>query len=166
MLRIRVTNFLRASCLGSALVLGACADHEQHDSAQLMDRSDRSDLGQIEEGSTDVDNPGAAPQQPSQAMDHAPTGKYQWNGNPERLSVGRNGSDDAVRQPRIVPNGLAKATPQTPPDARIVIVQKGDTLHSLAGRHNVTVASLNQANRLSGAPLQIGQRLVLPPVAR
>ncbi|MCC7493633.1 MAG: LysM peptidoglycan-binding domain-containing protein [Fimbriimonadaceae bacterium] len=42
-------------------------------------------------------------------------------------------------------------------------VQQGDTLFGIASRHEVTVDGLLQANRLAHtAPLQIGQKLVIP----
>ena len=41
-------------------------------------------------------------------------------------------------------------------------VQSGDTLTSLAGKHQVTVAALMQANALSTPKIVAGQTLVLP----
>lgn len=57
---------------------------------------------------------------------------------------------------------------QTPPVTDVVpvttyTVVRGDSLWSLAKKHNLTVAELAAANSLSAsAPLQLGQRLVIP----
>lgn len=54
------------------------------------------------------------------------------------------------------------AGPRTPP--RVYEVKAGDTLYSLAKKHNISVAALLKANRLPSAdvPLKVGQRLVIP----
>lgn len=46
--------------------------------------------------------------------------------------------------------------------AASVVVAKGDTLHSLARRHNVGVDDLKRANGLSTDQIRIGQKLTIP----
>lgn len=42
------------------------------------------------------------------------------------------------------------------------IIARGDTLSGIAERYNVSVASIKDANRLSGSVIRVGQRLVIP----
>lgn len=46
---------------------------------------------------------------------------------------------------------------------RAYTVQKGDTLYSIAKRHNLTVEELQQINNLSGTNIGIGQTLLVTP---
>jgi hypothetical protein len=56
----------------------------------------------------------------------------------------------------------------TPAPQRMVVVQQGDTLWSIASDHypaddvRVRVDDIEQANGLQGPTIQVGQRLVLP----
>jgi len=43
------------------------------------------------------------------------------------------------------------------------VVQKGDTLSSIARQNGVSIAALKKANNLAGDSLAIGQKLTLPP---
>ena len=43
-----------------------------------------------------------------------------------------------------------------------VVVQKGETLTSIAKSHGVTVADLRKANNLTSDALKVGQKLVIP----
>lgn len=45
------------------------------------------------------------------------------------------------------------------------IVEKGDTLLSLAARFNISAETIRWANNLSGSTIQIGQKLVILPVS-
>ena len=56
----------------------------------------------------------------------------------------------------------ASGCPTTPPNWVEYVVQTGDTLNSLAGRTNVSVFDLQQANCLTSFTIQAGQRLYLP----
>jgi len=66
----------------------------------------------------------------------------------------------------VVGAALAYAEPAAGPRMphRTYEVKAGDTLYSLAKKHDVTVAALVKANRLPNAdtPLKVGQRLVIP----
>ena len=55
--------------------------------------------------------------------------------------------------------------PYTSPEgieSNIYVVQKGDTLYSIANKLNVTVAELKVANNLTSNLLNIGQQLIIP----
>jgi len=54
------------------------------------------------------------------------------------------------------------ATPSPTGDGKEYIVQKGDTLTSIAKANGVTVAQLKKANNLTTDTLQVGQKLVIP----
>jgi len=56
----------------------------------------------------------------------------------------------------------ASATSTSPSDAKEHVVQKGDTLSSIAKSYGVTVADLKKANNLAGDDIKIGQKLVIP----
>ena len=43
-----------------------------------------------------------------------------------------------------------------------VVVAKGDTLHSLARRHNIRVDDIKRVNGLTNDQIKVGQRLALP----
>ena len=56
-------------------------------------------------------------------------------------------------------------TPYTSPgdiESNVYVVQRGDTLYSIANKFNVTVAELKAANNLTSNLLNIGQRLIIP----
>jgi LysM repeat protein len=57
------------------------------------------------------------------------------------------------------------ATPTPTGDSKEYIVQKGDTLTSIAKANGVTVAQLKKANNLTTDTLQVGQKLVVPKKA-
>lgn len=46
--------------------------------------------------------------------------------------------------------------------SRIHVVEQGETLAKLAGRYEVSMASIRTANRLRGHNIQIGQKLLIP----
>ncbi len=50
--------------------------------------------------------------------------------------------------------------------ARHIEVKVGDTLFSIARRHNVSVQALMEANQLTDTQIALGQRLQLPPMDR
>lgn len=155
---LRPRSFASAALLvPMAALLTACADSEPDQSARMMENAGQSGLGA-----------NASPQAPGRAdapgEPPATTGRYRWNGNPERVTAGSTAPEP--RRPIAAPYAGQRSAAGVPADAQIVVVQPGDTLHRIAERHHVTVASLTQANRLSGAPLQPGQHLLLPPVAR
>lgn len=142
-----------------ALSLTACADQDARDDARLVDSSQQSGLGKPEQA-----QPIVAP--PAAGQDETGAPRYQWNGNPQRVIEGKSG-DAGAKRPQLKPQPPASDTAaNVPSDAQVVEVQPGDTLNGIAARYGVTVASLNQANALSGAPLRPGQKLTLPPTAR
>jgi LysM repeat protein len=49
---------------------------------------------------------------------------------------------------------------------QIHVVRRGETLHGIAERYQLSVAQLRKANRLRGDQLRVGQRLKLPPFSR
>ena len=55
-----------------------------------------------------------------------------------------------------------RCVPQTPPGWVTYVVQRGDTLSSLARRTGTTVARLQEVNCLSSTQIYIGQRLSVP----
>ena len=70
------------------------------------------------------------------------------------------------RQILVIPTSdadkIAKQTPSSlPPEVRFYRVVKGDTLASIAGKNDVSVAQLRELNQLQGSALKIGQKLAL-----
>lgn len=56
-------------------------------------------------------------------------------------------------------------TPYTPPGeggGQVYVVQRGDTLYSIANKYGVTVNEIKVANNLTSNLLSIGQRLIIP----
>ena len=76
-------------------------------------------------------------------------------GGPHHLMV-PIGRADAVAAAIPAANGREVIT------TKEITVQRGDTLSSLALRHDVSVSTLREANGLNGDHLSIGQRLELP----
>jgi LysM repeat protein len=65
----------------------------------------------------------------------------------------------------ITPTPTLSPTPCEPPaDWQIYVVQRGDTLYSLAQRYNTTVYAIVQANCLTSQAIYVGQNLYLPPL--
>ncbi|HID64526.1 MAG TPA: LysM peptidoglycan-binding domain-containing protein [Anaerolineae bacterium] len=65
----------------------------------------------------------------------------------------------------ITPTPTLSPTPCQPPlDWQIYVVQRGDTLYSLARRYNTTVYAIVQANCLTNYAIYVGQNLYLPPL--
>jgi len=103
---------------------------------------------------------------------------YNWNGNRDRLQAGAApaAAYPITAPPRQTAPLIWKASPQaaalpaaasvTAPAAREVVVAKGDTLYSLANKHNVSMSSLMDANHLTSPNLKVSQRLVLPAASR
>lgn len=58
------------------------------------------------------------------------------------------------------PTSLLAATAE--PGEKIHVVQRGDTISSLAERHGVNAASLLKRNQLDGPRILVGQRLIIP----
>jgi LysM repeat protein len=57
----------------------------------------------------------------------------------------------------------AAASPTKKKEALAYQVKKGDSLSSIAARHDISVAALLRANRIDPKkPLQLGQRLAIP----
>jgi len=81
--------------------------------------------------------------------------------DPNRLQIGQrlNVPGTAAQQ--------AAAPSQLPPPSAATSYQvvSGDTLSSIARRHNTSVAALQRANGLSSDTLQIGQSLLIPSAA-
>lgn len=50
----------------------------------------------------------------------------------------------------------------TPPPMTIHVVQRGDTLYSIARRYGTTVTAIQAANRLRSTTIYVGQRLLIP----
>lgn len=64
-----------------------------------------------------------------------------------------------IGQKLIIPTSVV-----TPPEGNlnIYVVEKGDTLYSIANRFNLSVDKLIDANQLSTSTLSIGQKLLIP----
>lgn len=112
--------------------------------------------------------PAPRPQVPS-------SGAYQWNGNADRVAVGEPAAQPVYAPPAapalnwmVSPRAPVPAVPTLAPAAngQMIEVQPGDTLYTLSKRHRVSVASLVDANKLSGVAIGAGQKLVLPRGAR
>lgn len=54
----------------------------------------------------------------------------------------------------------------TPTGTRNYVVQRGDTLFSIAQRHNTTVAAIQAANGLTGTTIYVGQTLKVPAAGK
>jgi LysM repeat protein len=91
--------------------------------------------------------------------------EYRWNGNPQRIVVGKPpAAPRHLEAPGTKPSGepaKAAASPAKSPRATTVTVKSGDTLYTIAQRHGVTVASLKSVNRLDSDRLHAGQSLVV-----
>lgn len=147
-------------CVVTAGALAGCADQDTYDNARVIDDSQQSSLGNPQRQEPIIAPP---PLKPETAQP-----RYEWNGNPKAVSEGGLNSAAPAKKPVLKPQppSASVGSVGSPEDAQSIEVQPGDTLHGIATRYGVTVASLSQANRLSGAPLQPGQRLVLPSAAR
>ncbi len=65
----------------------------------------------------------------------------------------------------ITPTPTLSPTPCEPPvDWQIYVVQRGDTLYSLAWLYDTTVDAIVQANCLTSYAIYVGQNLYLPPL--
>lgn len=64
-----------------------------------------------------------------------------------------------------VSTGPAKPALAAQPGTTVYKVQSGDSLGSIARRHNTTVAQIQSLNKLSGASIRIGQELLVPVIA-
>ena len=74
--------------------------------------------------------------------------------------TGVAGEEDA--EPAVV-RTAARVTPRASEPARAVHrVKRGETLSSIAQLYRTNVASLRQANRLTGNVIKAGQRLTVP----
>ena len=97
----------------------------------------------------------------------APYGRDTITGRP---ITDLNAGTPALPAPRYImpPKATTAATPPATPAAAAplagstVVVGKGETLYSLARRHNVKVEALMKANNLSADKIQAGQTLILP----
>ena len=159
--RVAARGGVAVAALVFAFCLGGCADQEaSYVGARAMDPSLQSGLGNPER-----DRPVIVPPAPDARI--GTEQQFQWNGNPQRVIEGKSGQSGA-KAPKLQPQPPSQATRalSVPQDSQMVEVQPGDTVHGIAERYGVTVASLTQANALSGAPLRVGQKLVLPPAAR
>jgi LysM repeat protein len=163
-LRIRNAGQLRRPLslmlLAASFSMAGCSDPDaSYVGTQAIDRTQQSGLGV-----SDRDRPIILEPAPADA---SITGtRYQWNGNPQRVIEGKGAAAGPAKAPSLKPQPAPQSAVETPSDSQLVEVQPGDTLHGIAERYGVTVASLSQANALTGAPLQVGQKLVLPPAAR
>ncbi len=63
---------------------------------------------------------------------------------------------------RLAIPGIGSSTPSSSGGAGTYVVQRGDTLFSIASRHGTTVAALMQVNGLSSSIIYVGQRLAIP----
>ena len=75
---------------------------------------------------------------------------------------------DAVAKEIAAISSRTNGGSSTPPptgDGKEYVVQKGDTLTSIAKANGVTVAQLKKANNLTTDALQAGQKLVIPKKA-
>lgn len=67
----------------------------------------------------------------------------------------------AIGESLIIPIDTAS----TPSSGNIYIVKAGDSLYSIAGKHNITVNELKNANNKTSNMLSIGEQLVIPSIS-
>lgn len=106
---------------------------------------------------------------------------YQWSGNRDRMQAGAARSPVPASNvqsphaqwkasPRAPETGVMRPVERTayPPQSlnREIIVMPGDTLYSLANKHQVGMTSLMQVNQLHSPEIKVSQRLVLPAASR
>jgi len=60
--------------------------------------------------------------------------------------------------------GLQRVRAVNHQEGRVVIVRSGETLYSIARRHNVNIINLKAANNIQGSNVRLGQRLFIPGV--
>jgi len=60
-------------------------------------------------------------------------------------------------------HGAAVTSPSASTDSNEHVVQKGETLTSIAKNCGITIADLRKANNLSSDSLKVGQKLMIPP---
>lgn len=68
----------------------------------------------------------------------------------------------SIGQKLLVTDNLSTNNSQSNLNDNYYIVNKGDTLYSIAKKFNVSVNSLQQANNLNSTLLQINQKLIIP----
>ena len=66
----------------------------------------------------------------------------------------------SVGQQLLIPTALENANSSVP--NKTYIVQRGDSLYSIARKFNTTVSDITRLNSLSGTSLSIGQKLLIP----
>lgn len=84
------------------------------------------------------------------------------NVNPLRLQIGQK----LIIPPPAAPTTANGTTPGTATSAEsegIYVVKSGDTLTSIARKHNTTINALRSVNNLSTDRIVVGQKLKLPP---
>ncbi len=97
-------------------------------------------------------------------VNHIPKGRRVLAGS--ALLVAASEADTADIAEDAIAARLALSAPET---RRVAYrVRKGDTISSIALKHNITQASIRKTNRLKNSTLRIGQRLILtiPPQAK
>ena len=60
--------------------------------------------------------------------------------------------------------GMQRVSNTTAPQGRVVVVRSGETLYSIARRHNVNIVNLKAANNIQGSNVYLGQKLFIPGV--
>ena len=68
----------------------------------------------------------------------------------------------SIGQKLLVTDNLSTNNSQSNLNDNYYIVNKGDTLYSIAKKFNVSVNSLQQVNNLNSTLLQINQKLIIP----
>ena len=118
--------------------------------------------------------PAAASSSPSISVPSAATQSASLGAGPEPAPVNFDPNATAISVPRYTPtrpNTPASSALQAEPvqdviPATKVTVGKGDSLWSIAKKHNIPVTDLAAANNLkTGATLRVGQNLVVPTKA-
>lgn len=67
-----------------------------------------------------------------------------------------------IEQEEAILAELEAPTPSTPREGERYLVQRGDSLSAIAGRHGISVAELRRHNGLDGDVIQTGQQLEIP----
>ena len=67
-----------------------------------------------------------------------------------------------VARAPVPSTGMQRVSTVSNQQGRVVIVRSGETLYSIARRHNVNIVNLKAANNIQGSTVNLGQRLFIP----
>lgn len=83
----------------------------------------------------------------------------------EALGAGDNAAEDEAAPARLVTANVAESSAPAAPEVETYKVTRGDSLWSIARRHNTTVDTLKDLNSLTGSRIVAGQIITVPALA-